>query len=252
MKKRVLACISISLFIVLWQGAVAMHLVNERLTPSPMQVMQALTELIISGRLFDDALSSLARVLTGFTAASVFAIGLAVLLWSVPCLSNLVWPIVELLRPIPPIAWVPLTILWFGIGPLSACVIVAIGSAFPILLNTYLGLCMVDEKYKRAALTLGAGRFQLIRHVVLPSALPQVFTGLRLGLGTGWMCVIAAELLGAQSGLGYMIQYNRLLLHTPRVFAGMAIIGLLGFGMNGLMLAVEQKCLPWKRIGNWS
>jgi ABC-type nitrate/sulfonate/bicarbonate transport system permease component len=249
MKKRVLTCISISLFVALWQSAVALHLVNDRLTPSPIQVMHALAELAVSGRLFDDALSSLVRVLVGFAAASIFSIALAVLLWSIPRLANLVWPLVELLRPIPPIAWVPLAILWFGIGALSACVIVAIGAAFPVLLNTYLGLRMVDEKYKRAALTLGASRFQLTRHVVLPSALPHVFTGLRLGLGTGWMCVIAAELLGAQSGLGYMIQYNRLLLHTPRVFAGMVIIGLLGFGMNSLMLAAERHYLPWRKTG---
>jgi ABC-type nitrate/sulfonate/bicarbonate transport system permease component len=182
----------------------------------------------------------------GFLLAAAGGVALGVLLGSSRWLAALFHPLLEALRPIPPIAWIPLAILWLGIGDPPSYFIVAIGAFFPIFVNAYVGIQMVDRRYVQVARCLGASRRMIVLEVVLPAALPLLLTGLRIGLGTGWMAVIAAELVVAREGLGYMIQLNRSLLETPRVILGMATIGLLGTLMAAVLRWLQDRLTPWQ------
>jgi len=158
-------------------------------------------------------------------------------------------PILEFLRPIPPIAWIPISIILFGIGDPSAYFVIFVGAFFPILTNTARGVSEVSPVHLDAAKSLGASRFRCFGHVLLPSALPNIFTGLRIGLGFAWMCVIAAEMIAAQSGIGYEIQLNRQLLELDKVVAGMVTIGVVGLVSSSMMAQLEWLSLPWRRSG---
>lgn len=234
------------LFILLWQTASWIGLWSEHLLPSPMESVRAGVNLILTGALLSDVLVSVLRVLVGFGLAAVTAVGLGGLIGLFPTLVGAVRRMVDLFRPIPPIAWIPLTILWFGIGNSSAVFIVFLGAFFPIFVNTLDGVLNVRTSYVNTALCLGANRFLVLTDILLPAALPQILTGLRLGLGFAWTCVIAAELVGAQSGLGYMIQLNRLLLQMENVVAGMIAIGMIGLMMNKIFYLLEAYFLRWQ------
>jgi ABC-type nitrate/sulfonate/bicarbonate transport system permease component len=233
-------------FLIVWQLLSIANILNPEFLPSPIKVGGELINLLFNNNLLSDILASIQRVLIGFAIASVLGIVLGLLFGMNKKLSNFFMPILEVLRPIPPIAWIPLAILWFGLGDKPAYFLVSLGAFFPIFTNTYFGVVSLKDTYKRAALCLGATKTRFITEVLLPSSLPHIFAGLKIGLGVGWMVVITAELVGAQSGLGYMIQINRMLLETPRVIVGMIVIGLLGFLMNKLMVVLEKKLIPWK------
>jgi NitT/TauT family transport system permease protein/sulfonate transport system permease protein len=238
--------VPVLLLLVLWQLAGTFGWSNVSLIPSPTQVASAIQEMISSGQLFHDAVASLQRVLLGF-AAAVFAgcvVG-ALISWLANHADWLNSPL-ELLRPIPPIAWIPLAILWFGIGEAPAYFIVFLGAFFPVLTNVVAGIRSTERLHINAALCLGANRGLILREVILPSALPSILIGLRVGFGVAWICVITAELVGAQSGLGYMIQLNRLLLRTDKVVAGMVVIGCLGFAFNQILVLLERKLVRWR------
>jgi ABC-type nitrate/sulfonate/bicarbonate transport system permease component len=145
-----------------------------------------------------------------------------------------------LIRPISVIAWIPIAILWFGLGDRPAWFLISLGAFFPIFTNTYDGARSLAEVHIRVARCFGAPRWLFVRQVLIPATLPHIMTGLRVGLGTGWTCVIAAELISATSGLGYMIQLARTTIETEKVLAGMVVIGVIGFAMNGLMILVER------------
>jgi ABC-type nitrate/sulfonate/bicarbonate transport system permease component len=234
------------IFLLAWQLLSIVNIINPEFLPSPVNVGSEFIQLIFNNNFVADIVASIQRVLIGFAIASVVGIGSGLLLGMNKKLSNFFMPILEVLRPIPPIAWIPLAILWFGLGDKPAYFLVTLGAFFPIFTNTYFGIISLKDTYRRAALCLGATKTRFISEVLIPSSLPHIFAGLKIGLGVGWMAVITAELVGAQSGLGYMIQINRLLLETPRVIVGMAVIGLLGFLMNKSMIIVEGKLIPWK------
>ena len=231
----------------LWQGISSFQLVAPRFLPAPLVVFAAFLDLALSGVLLDDVLASVERFAAGFAIASALAVPLAFCCGLMPAFAEAFLPLVELLRPISPIAWIPLAILWFGIGRETSYFLVAIGVFFPVFTNTFFGVRYVPLVYKRAALCLGAKKRRMLLEIILPAALPHIFAGLRIALGVGWMCIIAAELVGAQSGLGYLIQYSRLLLDTPRVIAGMVVIGVIGFGMSEAMRFIELRCTPWHK-----
>jgi NitT/TauT family transport system permease protein/sulfonate transport system permease protein len=140
-----------------------------------------------------------------------------------------------------------MAILWFGVGDAPSYFLVFIGAVFPIFVNTFAAVRSIDRTQINAALCLGAGPLMLISDVLIPASLPIIFPGLRIGLGVGWMCVVAAELIAAQSGLGYMIQQNRVLLQTQNVIAGMITIGIIGFAMSAAMGAVERRLISWNQ-----
>lgn len=233
-------------FVGLWQLLSVFDAINPVLLPSPSRLVQAASELMGEGILLKHTVASLWRVLVGFLLASAVGITLGVLLGWSPFLSDLVRPVIESLRPIPPIAWTPIAILWFGVGNAPSYFLVFIGAVFPVFVNTFSAVHNIDRTQINAALCLGAGPGLLIRDILIPASLPIIFPGLRIALGVGWMCVVAAELIAAQSGLGYMIQQNRVLLQTQNVVTGMITIGLVGFAMSGLMSVIERRLIPWR------
>jgi NitT/TauT family transport system permease protein len=162
--------------------------------------------------------------------------------------DRLSYPIIELVRPIPPIAWIPLTIIMLGLTHQAAGFIIFIGGVFPVLLNTRHGVASIEVKYLEAAMTLGATRrLTLIRRVVIPAALPSIMTGIRVGSGVAWMCVVAAELFGvAPYGLGYQIEIAKLYFLLDVIIAYMLAIGILGFALDVLYRAIEGKVLAWR------
>ncbi|MFZ5509463.1 MAG: ABC transporter permease [Pseudomonadota bacterium] len=230
---------------VLWEIGVRLGFIDGNLVPPPTKVLAALVDLARMGLLWTDVKASVMRVVVGFIIASVIAISLATLLARWRALAKYVMPVIELVRPISVIAWIPLAILWFGLGDKPAWFIIFLGSFFPIFTNTYLGIRSVQPIHVQAAQCLGAGRWLFVRKVLFPSALPYILAGMRVGLGVGWMCVIAAELIAATSGLGYMIQLARTLIETEKVLAGMIVIGIIGFAMNHFMSWLERKLTPW-------
>lgn len=232
--------------ILIWQFLAAFEIINPLLLPPPTVLLSTMWDMLMDGSMLVHATASLDRVLVGFIIASIVGISLGVALGWWPFASELIKPIVEALRPIPPIAWTPLAILWFGVGNAPSYFLVFIGAVFPIFVNTFAAVKGLDRTQINAALCLGAGPKLLVTDVVVPAALPIIFPGLRIALGVGWMCVVAAELIAAQSGLGYMIQQSRMLLQTNYVLSGMIVIGIIGFAMNAGMVWLEHKLIPWK------
>lgn len=240
-----LGVLGIAIFLLIW--TLASHSLGSAvLLPPPLAVLDAYGELIADGSLVKDVQASIVRVLGGFLIASSLAVPLALLLAYSRILRGLVMPLIALIRPIPPIAWIPLAILWMGLGDPPSYFITAIAAFFPIFLNAFAGGSSLQEEHVNAARSLGANPLALLATIMLPSALPMIVTGLRIGLGQAWMAVVTAELIAAQSGLGYMIQISRLNLETARVLVGMTVIGLLGAVMIGVIgLAERRLIVPW-------
>ncbi len=214
--------------------------------PPPSWIVLEGWRVLVSGDLFVHIGRSLGRVLGGYGVAALIGIpvGIGIALWAL--FEDAFDPVVELLRPIPPLAWIPLGILWFGIGDTQNMFIIFLGAFFPIVLNTIAGVQGVDRTLVWGALTLGGSRRQILREIILPGALPLILTGLRIGLGVGWMALVAAELVAARSGLGFMIQSARYAFVTERVILGMVVIGLLGLAMDRGMREIERRVLRWR------
>lgn len=233
-------------FFFIWQALSSFGVLNSQFLPSPLEIIRKIFELLTQNNFSIDILQSVKRVLVGFFLSGLVGIGLGIFCGMYRPVYDFLNPIIEIFRPIPPIAWIPLAILWFGLGDNPAFFLVFLGAFFPIFTNTFLGIASIDEIYRRAALSLGANRRILVTDILIPAALPNIFAGLKIGLGVGWMVVITAEMVGAQSGLGYMIQLNRIILEIPGVIVGMVAIGFIGFIMNKLMVFLETVLIPWK------
>jgi ABC-type nitrate/sulfonate/bicarbonate transport system permease component len=222
---------------------VAPYLVT--LLPAPLAVVGALVDLARSGDIVVHILASLRRVVGAVLVSAVLGIGLGVAVAWWRTFGDLVDPLIEFFRPIPPLAWIPLAILWFGIGDTQNMFIIFLGAFFPVVLNTIAAVRGVDRTLVWAGLTLGGSRRQILREIVLPGALPTILTGLRIGLGVGWMALVAAELVAASSGLGFLIEDSRNLLFTERVMVGMILIGVLGLLMDRGMRLLQARLVPW-------
>jgi len=209
--------------------------------PPPSAIAVETWKTVAGGQLEADAWISVIRVVGGFLAAAVVAIPIGFGIGLSPVFDDLVDPVVELIRPIPPPAWIPLGILWFGIGNAQNMFILALGVFFPTVLNTIAGVRGVDRTLVWAVLTLGGKRSDVIREIVVPAAIPLVITGLRIGLAVGWGALVAAELLAARSGLGFLIESSRFAFDTPRMMTGMLAIGAIGFAMDALMRALQSR-----------
>ena len=196
--------------------------------------------------LFYQAGSSLVRVGAGFGFAVLIGIPLGFAMGYFKTANSNLDPIVSTLRPIPPIAWIPLAILWFGLGMKPTIFIIFIGTLFPIVLNTQQGVRGASRRLTEFALVLGASRAQILRKVIVYEAFPSVITGMRIGFGIGWMSVVAAEMIAAKSGLGYLIMTARWVFATDMVLAGMLMIGLIGFGGDLLLRSVESRFMRWR------
>ena len=245
-RRSLFALTSIIGTICLWEIATALGLIDQVLLPSPAEVVKALIASILDGSLLRNIVASFVRVVEGFFLAMIVAVPMGISMGVSRTVFGLLNPLLELLRPIPPIAVIPLTILWFGIGELSKALLIAYGAFFPILVNTMAGFRQVERVHVHAAQALGASRYHIFRDVVLRSALPFVIVGARLGMGMAFIVLVAAELIASNSGLGYMINDARYNFRTDQMFVGMACIGTLGFGLNVLLLKIEGHLLKWK------
>jgi ABC-type nitrate/sulfonate/bicarbonate transport system permease component len=237
--------IGLGSFLALWQVLTMLGLINSFLLPSPAAVVVSLYEMALDGSLWTNLSASLLRVVVGYLMAAVVGLSLGFICGWSKTMAELVRPIVEALRPIPPLAWVPIAILWFGIGDMSAYFLVFLGCVFPLFFGAYTAVRSIDRNQINAALCLGASRWLLLRSVLLPASLPILMPNLRLALGIGWMCVVTAELIAAQSGLGYLIQQSRMLFQINNVVAGMVAIGFVGFIMSAAVERVERRVNAW-------
>jgi NitT/TauT family transport system permease protein len=223
------------------------------LIPPPSDVALALWDLAFGG-INDDAysktlhihlLASLSRVYGGFAIATAVALPLGLMIGRIPVIRQLLDPTLQVLRPIPVTAWLPLAMIMFGLGPRSAFFLVCLGAFYPILINTIFGVRTVDPRLFEAASMLGCeGTTQFFR-VVLPASLPAIFTGLRLGLGFAWVVIVVGEMTGVQTGLGAIIMEARQLSRTEIVICGMAVIGTAGFISDRLVLLSGKRLLRW-------
>lgn len=214
------------------------------LLPPPSAIFKAAGELIATRELFWHLLDSLKREAVAFCwAALAIPLGVAMGWWR--AIDRQIDPIVEMLRPIPPIAWIPLSILWFGIGDTQNQFIIFLGIFFPILINTIIGVKGIETNLIRAARCLGASEMNVVARVALRAAMPQILTGIRVGLGVGWMALVAAELVGANSGLGFLINDARTVLRTDIVIVGMATIGIVGLILDRIIRLMSRMLLPW-------
>jgi NitT/TauT family transport system permease protein len=201
----------------------------------------------LSGELPHDALASLTRVAGGFAIGAGLALPLGLLMGARPVVYELLNPVVQLLRPIPPIAFIPLAILWFGLGNPPAFFLISLGAFFPVLMNTIAGVRNVDAIYLRAARNLGASEWTLFRRVMIPAAMPYVLAGVRIGIGVAFIVVIVAEMIAVNSGLGYRILEAREYFWSDKVIAGMISIGLAGLGIDAGMSRLNAWLLRWHR-----
>lgn len=237
----------------LWEGLGAAGVIPENRLPSPTHVFAGLGELLSRGLppgsgLLGHCVASLRRVFGGVGVALAIAIPLGLLAGRSTRVRTLLHPFIELVRPVPPLAWVPLAILWFGIGDLSAVFIIFLGAFFPILLNTVAGVLAIERGLLEAAVLLGATRRDVFFKVLAPGATPAIITGVRIALGVGWMTLVAAEFTGVRSGygLGYLIMTARDIQRADLIVAGMLVIGLIGFAMDALIRLLERRLLRWR------
>ena len=226
--------------IVLVWAALSQVMRNTTLLPSPLAVVETLGSLVATGKLWRDTGSSVGRIFLSWGLAAAVAIPLGIVMGRSERLERFIRPFVELFRPISPIAWIPLAVLWFGIGLSGKVFIIFIGSFFPVLLNTIAGVRGVPPILVTAARTFGCSPLQLTTRVCIPAALPTIATGLRIAFGTAWMTIIAAEMVASRSGLGHMIMDGMEILRSDVVIVGMAAIGVLGFLFDALFRNIEE------------
>jgi NitT/TauT family transport system permease protein len=239
------------LLILLWDRAVA--LTGTRLIPSPRQVAVMMYDFSFGG-VYDDAFSgtilihlwkSMQRVYGGFFLAALVAIPLGLTLGRIKILRQLLDPTISLLRPIPVTAWLPLSMIFFGLGPNAAIFLVFLGAFYPILLNTVFGVRSVDPRLFEAAAMLGCSGPAMFRQVMLPAALPAIFNGLRVAHGFAWILIVVGEMTGVPTGLGSVIMDGRTLSRTDLVITGMIVIGVAGFVTDRIIVTISNRFLAW-------
>jgi NitT/TauT family transport system permease protein/taurine transport system permease protein len=214
--------------LIFWQLS-STFLFNPQLLPPPAKVLVAGWQTLLDGELLEMVRVSIVRILMGFGIGCVVGIACGLLMGSFSFAGAFLDPLIEVVRPISPVAMIPIAIIWFGIDEASKYFIIAYGVFFVTLINTIAGVRNTPLVRKRAATSLGAGTWNLFFRITLPSAMPFINTGMRVALGGAFMSVIAAEMIAANSGIGYFIMQARLLIQTDRIFVGLVVLGLTGF-----------------------
>ncbi|MBY6414311.1 ABC transporter permease [Rhodococcus sp. BP-252] len=238
--------IAIAAFLALWELAPRFGLVDEVFLPPFSVVAEAFVELVVNGQLWEHLSASLSRALTGFAIAILVAVPLGVAIaWYKP-VAEFLGPILELFRNTAALALLPVFILILGIGETSKISLVLYASTFPILLNTISGVRTVDPLLIKSARSLGFSPLRLFQKVVLPAAVPTIFTGVRMAAASSILVLIAAEMVGAKAGLGYLITASQLNFQIPNMYAGILAISLVGLTFNGLIVAVERRISRWR------
>jgi NitT/TauT family transport system permease protein len=245
-KQALPSIVVIAVVIAVWWAAVA--ITHSAIFPTPWAVVTGTMELARDGTLWEHIGASLLRVGAGFGLAVLFAIPLGLWMGWVRGAFVTLNPLFQILRPISPIAWIPIAILWFGVGNASPIYLIFIASVFPMIVQTTVGVHTIEKRYLRAAENFGVSRSTLFRRVVIPATFPQIIVGMRIGLGVAWLVVVAAEMIALHSGLGYLIIDSRNAGNRyDLVIAGMIIIGLIGLLLDGCMRMLEgMKTVRWR------
>ena len=232
-----------------WWAVTYFGLIEPLFLPSPQAVAKrgwlVLSQGYMDSSLWQHLAASLQRIGLGLLGAVLTAIPLGIAIGRYRIARGIFDPLIEFYRPIPPLAYLPLIVIWCGIGELSKVLLIYLAIFAPIAIATATGVRTVDPAKLRAAQSLGASKAQLIRHVILPSALPDILTGIRIGLGVGWSTLVAAELIAATSGLGFMVQSAAQFLVTDVVLLGILVIALIAFAMEMGLRALQRKLVPW-------
>ena len=229
--------------------AVLVHLKVYRFgyIPAPEGVVRAALQYLPSADFLTDVTASTRRVVAAWAASAIVGIPLGLMIGWKRWFSDLTFPVIELLRPIPPIAWIPAGILFFTQIEMGVIFICFIGSFFPIVLNTIVGVRTIDETYFRAARCLGASEVDVFRDVVVRGAVPSIIIGLAIGMGINWMALVAAEMIAGDHGLGYRIWEAYSLAQYPRIVVGMVVIGVIGALMSVVIRYVGRRMVPWQQ-----
>jgi NitT/TauT family transport system permease protein len=272
LSQRFAGLLTFVVFLAIWSWAAGL-VSNQVILPKVQEVgavlLQPGQDLLSMGSLFSNILVSLVRVLLGYIAAVVIAIPLGIVMGYCSLANTLLGDFLNLFRPIPPLAWVPLVMAWFGIASLadlfgvdrgpwfiylnnlkySMIFIIFIGAFYPILTSSIHGVRNVNRVFIDAARVLGASRLDIFLRILLPAALPSMVNGMRIGLGIAWMCLVSAEMLpGSISGVGYLITHAYTMAATDIVVAGMFSIGITGALMDWLFRCAERRCFAWKKL----
>ncbi len=216
-------------------------LVPSYMFPGPVEVVNAFIKLLVSGKLFRDVIDTLYKVLFGLFLAAVVGISCGIILGWFKKLERLCTLIISVLRPIPPIAWIPFSILWFGIGTAPAVFIIFMGCVFPILVSTIDGVHRTKGVLIEAAQSFGASSTQMLTEVILPATVPYIVSGLKVGIGIALMCTISGEMIGSSSGIGYMILTSTNLFDTGSTVVGMLVIGLIGIIFDYIFTKIQEQ-----------
>lgn len=246
--KSILGGISLLTVLAAWWVITARGIVSAFLLPSPSAVFDALTRLsggYMGSSLFTHLKASMSVVLSGYGAAVIIGVPLGILMAWVRPVEIVFGPLVSILRPIPPPAWIPLAILWFGIDLTGKTFVVFVSAITPCLISAYVGIKDVPPNLISAARTLGAGNVALLFQVAIPSALPQIVGGMRIALGSAWATIVAAELVVASAGFGFLIMSGYRNFEANIMAVGMIAIAIIGFAMNALFLEIERHAIPW-------
>ena len=244
-KRKILPFILPIVILIFWYLITdGLNLVEPFVLPSPIDVLNSAINIIQSGKLLQNTVDTLFKVFSGLILASIVAIPLGILLGWYQTLEDLASFVISILRPIPPVAWIPFSILWFGIGTLPAVFIIFMGCVFPILVYTLDGVKRTDKVLIESAQTLGANDWNVLKRVILPSTVPYIVSGLKVGVGIALMCTISAEMIGSSSGLGYMILTATNLFDTGTTVVGMLVIGLIGLILD-YVFGLAQKRIFW-------
>jgi ABC-type nitrate/sulfonate/bicarbonate transport system permease component len=229
----VLSAASLLIAFAVWQ-LMSTFIFNPFLIPPPVEVIRTAIPMLLSGEILADVSISMTRVMVGFVSGSLFGIVLGVLLGRIRLLHDLLDPIIELLRYLSPTAMIPIAVIWFGIGETSKYFLIFWGTFFIVLINTTAGVWRAPIARQRAAECLGANQLQIFVLVVIPSAVPYIVTGMRVAMASSFMSIIPAEILAADSGIGYLLQKSSMLLQTNRIFVALLTICILGFAVDRL------------------
>jgi len=234
----------------IWWAVAAQQWVSPLFLPPPGQVLTKLVSIagpqgFMDATLWQHLAASLGRILVALLAAVIVGIPVGIAMGLSPTVRGILDPLIELYRPVPPLAYLPLMVIWFGIGETSKILLIYLAIFAPVAMSTLAGVKSAQQVRIRAAQSLGASRAQVLWFVILPGALPEILTGLRIGLGVGWSTLVAAELIAATRGLGFMVQSAGEFLATDVVLAGIAVIAVIAFSLDLGLRALQRRLTPW-------
>ncbi|SQC33713.1 taurine ABC transporter permease TauC [Kluyvera cryocrescens] len=245
-----LSLTTLTVLLAIWWAVAAAQWISPLFLPAPGQVLQKLIAIaspqgFMDATLWQHLAASLARIVVALLAATIIGIPVGIAMGLSPTVRGILDPLIELYRPVPPLAYLPLMVIWFGIGETSKVLLIYLAIFAPVAMSALAGVKSAQQVRIRAAQSLGASRTQVLWLVILPGALPEILTGLRIGLGVGWSTLVAAELIAATRGLGFMVQSAGEFLATDVVLAGIAVIAIIAFGLELGLRALQRRLTPW-------